>query len=69
MDESKLECKLRRKARKLARWMRRNGIDHASMFAFAPNGHDAPRWYADASAYVGDERVAGVSDFYEEGEL
>ena len=68
MDESKLERKLRRKARKLARWMRRNGIDYAHIFAFAPKD-DVPRWYADASAYVGDERVAGVNDFYEEGEF
>ena len=68
MDENKLERKLRRKARKLARWMRRNGIDYAHIFVFAPNDDD-PRWYADAAVYVGDERVANVSDFYEEGEL
>ena len=62
------ERKLRKKARKLAKWAKRHGIDHVDIVAIAPNDVDL-RWFADATAYVEDARVAFVSDFYKEDEL
>ena len=60
--------KLRKKAKKLAKWAKKHGIEHVDIVAIAPNDVD-PRWFADATAYVDDARVASVSDFYKEDEL
>lgn len=60
--------KLHKKAKKLAKWAKKHGIDHVDIVAIAPNDVD-PRWFADATAYVEDARVASVSDFYKEDEL
>ena len=62
------ERKLRKKAKKLAKWAKRHGIDHARIFVIGPTEEDL-RWYADSTAYVGDVSVASVSDFYKEDEL
>jgi hypothetical protein len=62
------ERKLRKKAHKLAKWAKKNGIEHVAIVAIAPNDVDT-RWFADATAYVEDARVASVSDFYKEDEL
>ncbi len=60
--------KLRKKAKKLAKWAKKHGIDHVDIVSIAPNDVDT-RWFADATAYVEDARVASVSDFYKEDEL
>ena len=60
--------KLRKKAKKLAKWAKKHGIDHVDIVAIAPNDV-GPRWFADATAYVEDARVASVGDFYKEDEL
>ena len=63
-----LERKLRKKAKKLAKWAKRHGIDHVDMFAIGPTEEET-RWYADAAAHVGDVRVVSAGDFYKEDEL
>ena len=63
-----IERKLRKKAKKLAKWAKRHGIDHVHMFAIGPTEED-PRWWADATAHVGDVRLVSAGDFYEEGNL
>lgn len=65
---TKHERKLRKKAKKLAKWARRNGYDHVSMYAIGPK-MGGEMWYADASAYVGSLRVVSTSDFYAKEEL
>lgn len=72
MADKKIEQKLLKRVRKMARWMKRNGIDHVDMFAFSPT--NAPSihggdWFVSATASVGDERVANVAKFYGEDEL
>ena len=62
------ERKLRKKAKKLAKWAHKNGFDHVDMFAIGPTEEDT-RWYADVTAYVGDVRVVSAGDFYKEEEL
>lgn len=64
MDD-KLERKLRRKAKKLAKWAKKHGIDHVDMFVIGHTEED-PRWYADVTAHIGDVRVVSAGDFYEE---
>jgi len=63
---TKHERKLRKKAKKLAKWARRNGYDHVTMFAI---GSKNESWYADVTAYIGELRVVSASDFYAEEEL
>lgn len=72
MTDKKIEQKVLKRVRKLARWMKRNGIDHVDMFVFSPT--NAPTihggdWFVSSRASVGDERVANVSEFYGEDEL
>ena len=62
------ERKLRKKARKLAKWAKKHGIDHAHIFVIGPTEEDL-RWYADSTAYAGGVRVANTSDFYMGREL
>lgn len=65
---TKHERKLRKKAKKLAKWAKKHGIDHVDMFVFAPDSEE-PRWFADVTAHIGDERVVSAGDFYKEEEL
>lgn len=62
------ERKLRKKARKLAKWAKKHGIEHVAMCVSGPDDVD-PRWWADVTAYIGDVRVVSVYDFYKEDEL
>lgn len=63
-----IKRKLRKKAKKLAKWAKKHGIDHVHIFVIGPTEEDL-RWFADTTAYVEDARVASVSDFYKEDEL
>lgn len=65
---TKHERKLRKKAKKLAKWAKKHDIEHVNMFVSAPNSEE-PRWFADFTAYVGELRVVSASDFYAEEEL
>lgn len=73
MVSKKESRKLFKLGRKMARWMRRNGVEHADMFAFAPNENDGPetrgKWYVNVVACNGDKRIVHASKFLTEDEL
>lgn len=68
MTDEKLAKKLRKRAKKLAKLAKRHGVDHVDMFVIGPT-EDDPRWYADATAHVGDVRAVSIGDFYREDKL
>lgn len=63
-----LERKLRKKAKKLAKWAKRHGIEHVAMCVSGPDDVDK-RWWTDVTAYIGDVRVVSTYRFYKEDEL
>lgn len=60
--------KLRRKARRLARWAMRHGYDYVSIAIFAPNEQHPDEWYSNITTTTpGKEGYHDVSEFMKEG--
>lgn len=75
MVSKKESRKLFKIGRKMARWMRRNGVEHADVFAFSPDNHGSmlddykDKWFISVTAHNGNVRVVEISKFLTEDEL
>ena len=64
-----IERKLRKKARKLAKFARKHGIEYVHIGAMAPDEF-ASEWFTDVTAHAKDGRNnVSAGDFFKEAEL
>lgn len=63
-----IERKLRKRARKLAKWARKHGYEFVDVFTLAPHD-DYESWYAHIDATRADGSEYHDGSFYEEAEL
>ena len=65
----RIERKLRKRARKLAKFARKHGLEYVHIGAMAPDEF-ASEWFTDVTAHGRDGRNnLSASDFIKEGEL
>ena len=72
MVSKKESRKLFKIGRKMARWMSRNGVEHADVFAFSHGSmldDYKDKWFISVTAHNGDMRVVDISKFLTEDEL